>query len=102
MNRNTKRLRAAETKLAAQSAQVFKALGDDSRVKIVLMLSSGATNACDFIDELNISQPTLSHHLKVLSLAGLVECAKDGKWRIYSLSKSGERIAEYIKSGESK
>ena len=70
-----------------------------SRVKIVLMLSSGATNACDFMDELNISQPTLSHHLKILSEAGVVQMQKDGKWRIYSLSESGKRAAEYIANG---
>ena len=97
MNRNTKHLRAAEVRLAGTYAKAFKALSDESRVKIVLMLSTGATNACDFIDELNISQPTLSHHLKVLSEAGLVNCTRDGKWRIYSLSEGGERIAGYIK-----
>ena len=97
MNRNTKHLRAAEVRLAGAHAKAFKALSDESRVKIVLMLSTGATNACDFIDELNISQPTLSHHLKVLSEAELVKCVRDGKWRIYSLSESGEKIAEFIK-----
>ena len=96
MNRNTKHLRAAEVRSAVASAKVFKALGDESRVKIVLMLSTGATNACDFMDELNISQPTLSHHLKILSEANVVECTKEGKWRIYSLSPTGEKILKYM------
>ncbi|MBR2591171.1 MAG: winged helix-turn-helix transcriptional regulator [Clostridia bacterium] len=99
MNRSTKQLRAAEVKKAVGAAKVFKALSDESRVKIVLMLSSGATNACDFMDELNISQPTLSHHLKILSEAGIVQMQKEGKWRIYSLSESGTRAAAYIING---
>lgn len=96
MNRNTKHLRAAQVKQATAAAKVFKALSDESRVKIILMLSTGATNACDFMDELNISQPTLSHHLKILSEAGLVQMQKDGKWRIYSISESGKKAAEFV------
>ena len=96
MNRNTKQLRAAEVKKAAAFSKVCKALSDESRVKIVLMLSTGATNACDFMDALHISQPTLSHHLKILLEAGIVQCAKDGKWRIYFLTVSGENLATYI------
>ncbi len=99
MNRNTKRLRADQSKKAVAFAKVCKALSDESRVKIMLMLSSGATNACDFMDALNISQPTLSHHLKILSEAGLVHFEKDGKWRIYALSESGERMVAYIVNG---
>ena len=99
MNRNTKRLRAAQVKQAAAAAKVFKALSDESRVKIILMLSTGATNACDFMEELNISQPTLSHHLRILGEAELVHVQKDGKWRIYSLSKSGRRIASFLENG---
>ncbi|MBQ6380648.1 MAG: winged helix-turn-helix transcriptional regulator [Clostridia bacterium] len=98
MNRNTKHLRAAEVKKAVACAKVFKALADESRVKIVLMLSTGATNACDFIDELHISQPTLSHHLRILHEAGIVQCEKEGKWRIYSLTESGQTLAAYVKN----
>ncbi len=98
MNRNTKRLRAAQVKQAAAAAKVFKALSDESRVKIILMLSTGATNACDFMEELNISQPTLSHHLRILGEAELVHVQKDGKWRIYSLSGSGRRIASFLEN----
>lgn len=100
MNRSTKHLRAAQVRTAEACAKVFKALSDESRVKIIMMLSTGATNACDFMDELNISQPTLSHHLKILSEAGLVQCTKDGKWRIYSLSGQGAIIMRYITERE--
>ena len=99
MNRNTKRLRAAQVKQASAAAKVFKALSDESRVKIILMLSTGATNACDFMEELNISQPTLSHHLRILGEADLVCVQKDGKWRIYSLSERGRRVAAFLENG---
>lgn len=97
MNRNTKRLSAAESRLASGASEACKALSDESRVKILLMLSSGSTNAGDLTDELNISQPTLSHHLKVLAQAGVVKSVKDGKWRIYELTAQGERITKFIK-----
>ena len=97
MNRNTKHLTAAENRLGEGMAKCFKALSDESRAKIVLMLFSGATNACDFIDELKISQPTLSHHLKVLSEAQIVRCKKEGKWRIYELTALGVDLAEFIR-----
>ena len=99
MNRNTKRLRAAQVKQASAAAKVFKALSDESRVKIILMLSTGATNACDFMEELNISQPTLSHHLRILGEEDLVCVQKDGKRRIYSLSESGRRVAAFLENG---
>lgn len=102
MNRNTKRLTAAENRRAEDMAKCFKALSDESRVKIVLMLFSGATNACDFIDELKISQPTLSHHLKVLSEAKIVQCKKEGKWRIYELTQLGKDSAKFIQGVEIK
>lgn len=101
MNRNTKHLSAAENRLGENMAKCFKALSDESRVKIVLMLFSGATNACDFMDELNISQPTLSHHLKVLNEASVVRRKKEGKWRIYELTELGLSLAEFLKTKNS-
>lgn len=92
MNKNTKRLTAAQCRLSNSASVVFKALGDENRIKIALMLFSGSTNACDFMDELNISQPTLSHHLKVLADAKIVKFSKDGKWRIYELTDMGRNI----------
>ena len=74
--------RAAET-LAAR----FKALADPSRVAIVNRLA-GAEEVCvcDFISTLGLAQPTVSHHLKVLREAGLVEVArKRGTWVYYRL-----------------
>jgi ArsR family transcriptional regulator, arsenate/arsenite/antimonite-responsive transcriptional repressor len=72
----------------------FKALSDPSRVAIVNRLA-GADEVCvcDFIDALGLAQPTVSHHLKVLRQAGLVEVArKRGTWVYYRLVP--EAVAE--------
>lgn len=82
----------------AKTARIFKALCDENRVRIVEMLSSGERCACDILDKLNISQPTLSHHMKILCDSGLVECRKEGKWAHYSLSKEGgEKAIDLLK-----
>lgn len=71
---------------------IFKALGDENRIKILEILVTGEKCACKILDELNISQPTLSHHMKLLCDAEIVNCRKEGKWSHYSISESGLRI----------
>ena len=68
---------------------IFKALSDENRIRILKMLHSGEKCACRLLEELNISQPTLSHHMKILCDAGLVSGRKDGKWMHYSICSSG-------------
>lgn len=75
-------------------AQIFKALCDENRVRIMKQLCSGEKCACKLLDELNISQPTLSHHMKILCDSGLVTGRKEGKWTHYSLCEEGCRIAK--------
>lgn len=70
-------------------ARTFKALCDENRVRILDMLRGGEQCACMLLDELNISQPTLSHHMKILCDSGLVNGRKDGKWMHYSISDEG-------------
>jgi len=65
---------------------LFKALGDMNRVMIVDMLSCGELCACDILENLNISQPTLSHHMKILCDCELTIAGKEGKWTFYSLN----------------
>ena len=96
MNRNSKKITAAQGRSCVAGARVFKALGDDNRLKILMMLSTGETNACDLMEELNISQPTLSHHLKILTDEGITKCEKDGKWRIYSLTELGVNSLNFL------
>ena len=67
-------------------AQFFKALSDPNRLMIVDMLSCGELCACVILEKFQITQPTLSHHMKTLCDCGLVSGRKDGKWTYYSLN----------------
>lgn len=67
----------------------IKALADENRLAIMLALQHGEKCGCDLLEELNISQPTLSHHMKILYDSGLVNYYKDGKWMRYSISAEG-------------
>lgn len=77
-----------------QYAHIFKALGDENRIQILLMLSQKEICACQFYEKLGISQPTASHHLKILSDAGMILARKEGKKIHYSLNKN--LIAEML------
>ena len=81
---------------AEATAELFKALGDPARVRIVNMLATAAEPvcACNMIDPLRLSQPTVSHHLKKLLDAGLVDREQRGKWAYYSLKRDAvEKLA---------
>lgn len=66
-------------------AEILKALGEDTRIRIFEMLRGGSLCACKILDGLNITQPTLSHHMKVLCDCGLVAATKDWKWTYYAI-----------------
>lgn len=70
-------------------ATVFKALCDENRVKILKLLRTGEKCACRLLEEINVTQPTLSHHMKILCDSGIVVGRKDGKWTHYSISAEG-------------
>ena len=70
------------------NARILKALSDPSRLKIIDMLSCGEKCACDILEDFDFTQPTLSHHMKVLMDSGLVNCRKDGLWSYYSLDNT--------------
>lgn len=70
----------------ADYAPLFKALSDPNRLMIVDMLSCGELCACVILEKLNITQPTLSHHMKTLCDCGLVDGRKEGKWTYYALN----------------
>lgn len=72
-------------------ALIFKALGDENRIRILKMLKGGEKCACKLLDELNVTQPTLSHHMKILCDSGLVIGRKEGKWMHYSISPKGAK-----------
>lgn len=69
-----------------ESTKVLKALADPKRLRIVDMLSCGELCACRILEEFHITQPTLSHDMKVLIEAGIVKARSEGKWVNYSLN----------------
>lgn len=74
---------------AKRQALVFKALADPSRLRLLSIIkasSSGSTCVCDLTEPLDLSQPTVSHHLKILVEAGLLLREKRGTWAYFSLA----------------
>ena len=76
------------------TALVFKAFCDENRIKILNILSSGKKCACKLLEALSVTQPTLSHHMKILCDSGIVTVRKEGKWMHYSISQEGLKVAE--------
>ena len=73
----------------AERARIFKAFCDENRLQIMDLLRFGERCACSLLEELNISQPTLSHHMKILCEAGVVAVRREGKWSHYSIDPAG-------------
>lgn len=71
---------------AAGLARKFKALGDEVRLRLLTLVAShpgGEACVCDISEGFELSQPTISHHLKVLREAGLLDCERRGTWVYY-------------------
>ena len=80
-----------------RTALVFKAFCDENRIRILNLLCGGEKCACRLLEELSISQPTLSHHMKILRDSGIVLGRKEGKWMHYRISMEGVQLArEYL------
>lgn len=67
-------------------AKMCKALGDPIRLSIFNLLKTGTKCACVLLENFDVTQPTLSYHMKALIASGLVVCEQDGKWSNYSLN----------------
>lgn len=78
------------------SARLFKAFCDANRLTILDLLKSGEKCACDLLDDLQIGQPTLSHHMKILCDAGIIQARKEGKWTYYSFDPQGVERARTL------
>jgi ArsR family transcriptional regulator len=78
------------------NARVFKAFCDENRLMILEMLQSGEKCACVLLENLKITQPTLSHHMKILVESEMVTVRKQGKWAYYSISTASYEIAESL------
>jgi ArsR family transcriptional regulator, arsenate/arsenite/antimonite-responsive transcriptional repressor len=81
---------------AAATAELFKTLADPARVRAVNLLATSGEPVCicELIEPLGLSQPTVSHHMKKLLQAGLVEREQRGKWAYFSLNRDAvEKLA---------
>ena len=78
---------------------ICKALGDPNRMEIVKMLSDQEKCGCKLLEKFDITQPTLSHHMKILTECNLVNSRKEGKWTYYSINS--KKFSEF-KSAVSK
>ncbi len=78
---------------AVATAELFRALGDPARVKIVNLLATSdePVCACELYEPLGLAQPTVSHHLKKLTEAGLLDREQRGKWAFFSLNADALR-----------
>ncbi len=71
----------------AEYVPVIKALSDETRLKIVDMLSRGEMCACKILEQFSITQPTLSYHMRILTECGIVSGKREGAWMHYGLNK---------------
>lgn len=76
----------------ATDARRFHALADANRLAILCALQHGELCACELLDDLQISQPTLSHHMKLLIDSGLVSGRKEGRWMYYSITAKNAKL----------
>jgi DNA-binding transcriptional ArsR family regulator len=89
----------ANKDLAVMESRLFRALGDDSRIRILKLLRIRRMCVCEIMAALDMTQPTASHHLVLLEKEGLLRRRKEGKWAYYSLVNP--KIVEGIKRLES-
>ncbi len=68
--------------------KMLKAIADENRLKMINLLSCENMCSCHFVNILEISQPNVSHHLKILKEAGLIKASKRGRWIDYSLNEN--------------
>ncbi|MEA4812596.1 MAG: metalloregulator ArsR/SmtB family transcription factor [Anaerolineaceae bacterium] len=78
---------------------ILKAMADENRLRILSLLSPGQLCACQILENLQIRQSTLSHHMQVLGQAGLVESWSVGKWTHYRLSPQNMRVVNNFMQG---
>lgn len=94
---------ALDTAAAERLAAVFKALADPARVKLVSLIAATETGEaciCDLTTPLGLSQPTVSHHMKLLVDSGLVSREQRGKWAYYRVNLATlDNIAVAISAG---
>lgn len=78
------------------NADVFKALADENRLKILELLMSGEKCGSELLETISMSQSTLSHHLKIMCVSGIIKSNKKGTATYYSVNHSGAESAVSI------
>lgn len=76
--------------------RVFRAFSDERRLRVLEMLTQGEQCACVLLEELDISQPTLSYHMKILCQSGIVKERPVGPWKYYSIDGEGCEYAQKL------
>jgi ArsR family transcriptional regulator len=76
----------ADSRMAHEKSRFFKALADETRLRIIKLLGVREMCVCEVMVALGLTQPTASHHLGLLENAGLVKDRKEGKWVFYSVA----------------
>jgi len=79
-----------------ENVRVFKAFCDEKRLAVLELLQDGEKCACELLEQIDISQSTLSHHMKILCDSGIVSGRKEGKWMHYSISQEGAEQAKEL------
>jgi DNA-binding transcriptional ArsR family regulator len=77
--------RTADKELAKRQSRFFKALADETRVRILRLLTLREMCVCEIMVALNLTQPTASHHLGILEKEGIIKRRKEGKWVFYAI-----------------
>lgn len=89
----------ADKSTAKKHGKFFKALGDETRQRMLGLLLVRDMCVCELIAALNIPQPTISHHLGILDNADLVQSRKEGKWVFYGI-RDKQKVTDLIKMAE--
>ena len=85
-------------KQLALLAEQFKALGDPTRLSLMMAVAAGENAeacVCDLTPDTGLAQSTVSHHLKLLVDAGLLERSQKGKWAFYSLTPAAKKLLNH-------
>jgi len=91
--------KSANRNVAKKRGKFFKALGDETRQRMLGLLLEQDMCVCELIAALKIPQPTISHHLGILDNADLVQSRKEGKWVFYSISEK-DKVSALIKTAD--
>jgi DNA-binding transcriptional ArsR family regulator len=86
------------TKTIQRAASLLKQVSDPTRLQVITLLSEGERHVGGLCDQFDVSQPAVSHHLALLRHGGIVDRRRQGKNNFYSLTDTGYRLSEIVKS----